>query len=123
MQEYLGSGHFARVHRGVWRRPQGELEVAVKELKCSSLEENKVKFLQEAVIMGQFNHTNVVRIYGVVTLDDPVSLHQTMSVVYSHMDHCLLSPYIQPLIVMELMPNGDLKNYLNKFKRCVLRYM
>lgn len=46
----------------------------MKELKCSSLEENKVKFLQEAVIMGQFNHINVVRIYGVVTLDEPVSL-------------------------------------------------
>ena len=114
VQEYLGSGHFARVHRGAWRRPQGEVEVAVKELKCSSLEENKVKFLQEAVIMGQFNHTNVVKIYGVVTLDDPVSLSDTMN-LHPHGSLCLLSSFIQPLIVMELMPNADLKNYLDKF--------
>lgn len=96
----------------------------MKELKCSSLEENKVKFLQEAVIMGQFNHTNVVKIYGVVTLDDPVSLSSgpdTMN-VHPHGSLCLLSSYIQPLIVMELMPNADLKNYLDKFstKRYVL---
>lgn len=45
----------------------------MKELKCSAFEENKVKFLQEAVIMGQFNHTNVVKLHGVVTLDEPVS--------------------------------------------------
>lgn len=106
----------------MWRRPQGELEVAVKELKCSSLEENKVKFLQEAVIMGQFNHTNVVKIYGVVTLDEPVSLPYTRDNECTSL--CLLSSYIQLLIVMELMPNGDLKNYLDKFssKRYVLTY-
>ena len=46
----------------------------MKELKKSAEEENRVKFLQEAVIMGQFNHNNVVKLYGVVTIDEPVSL-------------------------------------------------
>ena len=32
-----------------------------------------MRFLQEAAIMGQFCHPNVVRLYGVVTVGDPVS--------------------------------------------------
>ena len=37
-------------------------------------EEEKVRFLQEAAIMGQFSHPNVVKLYGVVTVGEPVSL-------------------------------------------------
>ena len=36
-------------------------------------EEEKVRFLQEAAIMGQFSHPNVVKLYGVVTVGEPVS--------------------------------------------------
>ena len=39
-------------------------------------EEEKVRFLQEAAIMGQFSHPNVVKLYGVVTVGEPVSLLQ-----------------------------------------------
>ena len=49
-------------------------EVAVKTLKPGSSENDRVRFLQEAAIMGQFNHPYVVKLYGVVTLEDPVSL-------------------------------------------------
>ena len=73
VQDHVGSGHFALVHRGIWRTPQGERKVAVKELKKGANEEDRVKFLQEAMIMGQFNHTNVVKLYGVVTIHEPVS--------------------------------------------------
>ena len=45
--------------------------VAVKTLKSES-KENKVKFLQEAAIMGQFNHRNVVVMHGVVLTGKPV---------------------------------------------------
>ena len=48
-------------------------EVAVKTLKPGSSENDRVRFLQEAAIMGQFNHPYVVKLYGVVSLDDPVS--------------------------------------------------
>ena len=45
--------------------------VAVKTLKSES-KENKVKFLQEAAIMGQFSHRNVLVMYGVVLTGKPV---------------------------------------------------
>ena len=49
--------------------------VAVKTLKSES-KESKVKFLQEAAIMGQFNHRNVVMMHGVVLSGTPVSMHE-----------------------------------------------
>ncbi len=53
---------------------EGKLEVAVKTLKEGSGEEDRVKFLQEAAIMGQFRHPNVVKMYGVITDGEPVSV-------------------------------------------------
>jgi serine/threonine protein kinase len=52
---------------------RGAVNVAVKTLKEGSGEEDRVKFLQEAAIMGQFKHPNVVEMYGVVTQGEPVS--------------------------------------------------
>ena len=68
----LGSGQFGDVYKGVWQSDNGDVEVAVKTLKEGSDEENKVKFLQEAAIMGQFKHPSVVTMYGVVTGSEPV---------------------------------------------------
>ena len=51
---------------------EGKVEVAVKTLKEGAREEDRVKFLQEAAIMGQFKHFNVVNMYGVVTSGEPV---------------------------------------------------
>ncbi len=48
------------------------MEVAIKTNQSKD-EEDKVKFLQEAAIMGQFRHPNVVKLYGVVTVGEPVS--------------------------------------------------
>ena len=61
------------MYKGVWVSPNGEVEVAVKTLNERSGEEDRVKFLQEAAIMGQFKHPNVVEMYGVVTQGEPVS--------------------------------------------------
>jgi len=73
--DILGSGQFGNVYKGVWQSPtRGEVEVAVKTLKEGSGEEDRVKFLQEAAIMGQFKHPNVVEMCGVVTVGEPVSL-------------------------------------------------
>ena len=36
--------------------------------------ENEIKLLQEAIIMGQFQHPNVLTLYGVVTQGNPVLL-------------------------------------------------
>ena len=68
----IGSGHFGNVEKGIWKDSTNKaVVVAVKSLAS---EENKVKFLQEAVIMGQFSHPNIVNLYGVVTSGVPVSI-------------------------------------------------
>lgn len=48
----------------------------------------RTDFLNEATIMGQFNHDHVIKLYGVVTRVDPA------------------------MIVMEFMDNGSLYSYL-----------
>lgn len=59
------------MEKGIWKESANkEVVVAVKSLAS---EENKVKFLQEAVIMGQFRHPNIVNLHGVVTSGVPVS--------------------------------------------------
>ena len=68
----LGSGQFGMVYKGLWESPKGQMEVAVKTLKEGSGEEDRVKFLQEAAIMGQFKHHNVVETYGLITDGEPV---------------------------------------------------
>ena len=73
IQSKLGSGHFGVVYKGVWRPPRkNQVRVAVKTLKEGFGKEERIKFLQEAAIMGQFKHPNVVKMYGVVTLGKPV---------------------------------------------------
>ena len=71
--EQLGSGEFGEVHKGLWSISGATKELAVKTMKVELPEEEKVRFLQEAAIMGQFSHPNVVKLYGVVTVGEPVS--------------------------------------------------
>ena len=69
----LGSGQFGNVMKGVWLLSGGSKDIAVKILKEGSSEEDKVKFIQEAAINGQFWHPNIVKLMGVVTVGEPVS--------------------------------------------------
>ena len=74
--DILGEGQFGTVRKGIWRNASGPstiVEVAVKTLKAGSEERDKVKFLQEATIMAQFKHGNVVTMHGVVTTTGIVS--------------------------------------------------
>jgi len=71
----MGSGQFGTVHKAEWCVGGGTtLLVAVKTLNKGSVETDRVKFLQEAAIMGQFRHPNVVKLHGVVVEGEPVSL-------------------------------------------------
>lgn len=45
----------------------------MKTLKSGLSEGEKVKFLQEAAIVGQFSHPNIIKLHGVVTVGEPVS--------------------------------------------------
>ena len=86
--EQLGTGAFGVVNRGMWKPSYiKEVEVAIKTLSTNSTDKNRVRFLQEAAIMCQFDHENVIKLYGVVT-DAPT------------------------MIVLEYMSCGDLRNLL-----------
>ena len=73
LENKLGEGEFGEVYRGLWKvAGQGNpMEVAVKVPKGNS-DENRIKVLQEAAILGQFNHPRVARLCGMVTLGNPV---------------------------------------------------
>ena len=64
------------------------VQVAVKTLNSQCSESDRVKFLREAAIMGQFVHNNVVQLHGVVTEEENM------------------------MIVLEYMPKGDLQKLL-----------
>ena len=70
--EELGHGYFGSVKAGRWLANGQSVKTAVKMLKECASKEDKVKFLQEAAIMGQFDHPNIVKLYGVVIDSDPV---------------------------------------------------
>ena len=56
----------------MWSVGGEEREVAVKSLADGSTEEKCIQFLQEAAIMGQFKHPNVITILGVNFNSQPV---------------------------------------------------
>ena len=77
--ELLGSGAFGSVYKGYLSSGQGDSdqvtkeEVAVKTMEDGASEGDRVKFLQEAAIMGQFHHPNIIKILGVVIDQQQVS--------------------------------------------------
>jgi len=90
--EALGAGEFGVVSHGMWKPSHDkEVEIAVKSLNSNSTAKDRVRFLQEAAIMCQFDHENVIKLYGVVT-DAPT------------------------MIVLEYMSRGDLRNVLAKLQ-------
>ena len=76
MQKELGSGNFGCVMQCIYNEsPHHSLSVATKTLKQSCNTIDKIKFLQEAAIMGQFHHKNIVKLHGVVVEGIPVSVY------------------------------------------------
>ena len=102
MVSHLGTGEFGSVSKGLWTSESGVVEVAVKTLTDSA---NTVKFLQEAAIMAQFRHPNILTLHGVVSAGHPVSI-----TIHT------FTNFSQKMIVMELMHNGNLKDFLIKLR-------
>ena len=93
ISQELGNGEFGVVSLGKWSKtPTGSVQVAVKTLNSECSEPEKVKFLREAAIMGQFEDNHIVKMHGVVT-----ELQNTM-------------------IILEYMPKGDLQEVLVNLK-------
>ena len=83
-------------------RSSGDTEVAIKTLPMDADEQDKIKLLQEAAIMGQFKHPNIVHIHGVIVQDDPVSLQNIAKCVTDmpHMQYHCLAVLIVPLLLL-----------------------
>ena len=93
ISQKLGSGEFGVVNLGLWSNGSADpVQVAVKTLNSQCSESDRVKFLREAAIMGQFVHNNVVQLHGVVTEEENM------------------------MIVLEYMPKGDLREFLINLK-------
>ena len=74
---HLGSGYFGQVQQGVWIDGEEAIDVAMKTLNKQDVKRaDKVKFLQEAAIMAQFRHPNIVTLYGISYKQEPVSRSQ-----------------------------------------------
>ncbi|CAJ0579525.1 unnamed protein product, partial [Mesorhabditis spiculigera] len=85
----LGEGEFGDVHQGKLKLRDREVDVAIKVARKDIISKEKIKeVMKEARLMRDFEHPNVVKIYGVVVERDPL------------------------MIVMELVDGGGLDKHL-----------
>ncbi|KHN79635.1 putative tyrosine-protein kinase kin-31 [Toxocara canis] len=92
LKKKLGEGAFGEVHSGKYKLPSGRVvDVAVKLAKTTEMSKEKIKeMMKEARLMRNYDHPNIVRMYGVAVEHEPL------------------------LIVMELVEGGALDEYLKK---------
>ncbi|XP_028819040.1 ephrin type-A receptor 10 isoform X2 [Denticeps clupeoides] len=91
IERIVHTGDFGEVCRGCLKLPsKRELPVAIKTLRAGYSEKQRRAFLCEAGILGQFDHSNIVRLEGVITRGNTM------------------------MIVMESMCNGALDSFLRK---------
>ncbi|KAM6371102.1 ephrin type-A receptor 10 [Pluvialis apricaria] len=91
IERIIGTGEFGEICRGCLKLPsKRELPVAIQTLRAGCSEKQQRSFLAEACTMGQFDHSNVIRLEGVITRGSTM------------------------MIVMEYMGNGVLDSFLRK---------
>lgn len=92
LNRILGEGFFGEVYEGVYTNHKGEkINVAVKTCKKDCTQDNKEKFMSEAVIMKNLDHPHIVKLIGIIE-EEPT------------------------WIIMELYPYGELGHYLERNK-------
>ncbi|CAF4112009.1 unnamed protein product, partial [Adineta steineri] len=89
LEGLIGQGHFGQVYKGVLKLQDGTLTPCAVKLRTT----HPTDLLQEASIMKQFQCHHVIQLYGICSRIRP------------------------PYVVMELMENGDLKNYLYRHRQ------
>ena len=73
----------------MWDDNNTIVEVAVKTLSVMASMNERIKFLQEAHVMSQFNHSNIVKLLGVVPEGKPVSRRVEHALVsQAHWESC-----------------------------------
>uniref|UniRef100_UPI00398F2A19 ephrin type-A receptor 7-like isoform X2 n=1 Tax=Pristiophorus japonicus TaxID=55135 RepID=UPI00398F2A19 len=90
IERVIGGGEFGEVCRGCLKLPsKRELPVAIKTLKVGCSEKQKRTFLTEASVMGQFDHSNIIRLEGVITRGKP------MMIVVEYMGNAVLDSFLR----------------------------
>ncbi|XP_044039250.1 non-receptor tyrosine-protein kinase TNK1 isoform X2 [Siniperca chuatsi] len=98
--EKLGSGSFGVVKKAEWHTPTGRvLPVAVKSLRSSMSRQTDTltDFLQEVTTMQSLDHTNIIRLYGVV-LTQPLKMVTELAPLGSLYDTLRSRQYEYPLV-------------------------
>ncbi|XP_056651147.1 ephrin type-A receptor 10 [Monodelphis domestica] len=92
VHKIIGTGQFGDMCSGCLKLPGGRsLLVAVHTLCDGASEKQKLRFLAAACALGQFDHSNIVRLEGVITRG------------------------ITMMIVTEFMGNGALDDFLRRY--------
>ena len=81
--EELGSGQFGVVRHGKWK---GRIDVAVKLMKEGTMSERD--FIEEAKVMTQLQHSNLVKLYGLCIE------HRPICIVAEFMKHGMINYHI-----------------------------
>uniref|UniRef100_A0A0N4ZIK1 receptor protein-tyrosine kinase n=1 Tax=Parastrongyloides trichosuri TaxID=131310 RepID=A0A0N4ZIK1_PARTI len=90
--KFLGSGSFGEVYEGEGKNipmyGNKTISFAIKSLKPGYSEDDRIKFLKEAILMNNFDHRNIVKLLGVCFDNDT------------------------NFLLIELMEGGDLLKFL-----------
>ncbi|MEE6482265.1 hypothetical protein FKM82_013215 [Ascaphus truei] len=89
-QKVIGAGEFGEVYKGILKLPgKKEIPVAVKTLKAGYTDKQRIDFLSEASIMGQFCHHNIIHLEGVI------SKYKPMMIITEHMENGALDKFLK----------------------------
>jgi serine/threonine protein kinase len=105
LQSEIGEGEFGTVWSGLYKPGDdaSSCTIAVKTMKASAAGDDAQKsFLQEAVIMAQFNSSRVVSLIGVVTKGEPILI------CLEFMELGSLHSYLRSEFVFEKATDADL---------------
>ncbi|XP_006867613.1 PREDICTED: ephrin type-A receptor 10 [Chrysochloris asiatica] len=90
LERNLGAGRFGELYCGCLQLPGlQELPVAVHMLRDGCSDSLKLSFLAEALTLGQFDHSHIVRLEGVVTRGS------TLMIVTEYMSHGALDGFLR----------------------------
>ena len=85
----IGEGEFGLVCKGECKLRGQVVHVAVKRAKEDNIDTSTTKLLQEAAILGQFHHKNVIKLIGIAKLDETenVCIYLLIGLHYSRLSH------------------------------------
>uniref|UniRef100_A0A8C3W6Y6 receptor protein-tyrosine kinase n=1 Tax=Catagonus wagneri TaxID=51154 RepID=A0A8C3W6Y6_9CETA len=90
LEKSLGTGRFGELCCGCLQLPgRQELPVAVHTLREGCSDSQRLSFLAEALTLGQFDHSHVVRLEGVITRGS------TLMIVTEFMSHGALDGFLR----------------------------